>query len=291
MRSTGNFTELIKDKYSSLSKAQKKAADYIFQNMDKVAFSTAVQIGMEAGVSDTTVIRLAYTLGFRNFSEMQEVIRKQFLDEVNPGKAEGMPIDTASEQDADYIANVIGKEINCLNQLYKKMNLLDVKRAAAALLEADQVLIMGYFYAFTAAYEFYLNLSMMRDNVFFYRTTETEYHRLYNLTEKSVVIAVSYPTDMNDLLKFMEEAQKRGAQVISVTNSELSRSSREADISFVVDISVDNETGYILQTSAIVLLYFIIMSMKEQNREKVMPYLENVRANLLNYYKMRGSDL
>jgi len=291
MRLTGNFAELIKDKYNSLSKSQKKAADYIFQNMDKAAFNTAIQIGMEAGVSDTTVIRLAYTLGFRNFSEMQEVIRKQFLEDVNPGNLGGMQTDNASEQESNYIAGVIAKEINCLNQLYRKMNYKDVESAAKALLEADQVLIMGYFYAFTAAYEFYLNLSMMRDNVFFYRTTETEYHRLYNLTEKSVVVAVSYPMELNDILKFTEEAQKRGARVISITNSELSKFSRESDISFVVDISVDNETGYVLQTSAIVLLYFIMMRMIDLGRDKIMPYLENVRANLLNYYRMRGSDL
>lgn len=282
---------LIKEKYGTLSAAQKKAADYIFQNPQKAAFNTAVQIGMEAGTSDSSVIRLSYTLGFRSFSEMQDMIRKQFMDSVNPEPPENGPEeDSYTEAMLPYV-NIIKEENRNLTRLLKKLNVEDISRAAEALIKADQVLIMGYFYALTPAYEFYLNLSMMRPNVFFYRTTETEYLKLYNLTEQSVVLAVSYPTDITDILKFIGEAKRQGATVISVTNSELSQVSSQSDIPFTVDISIDNESGYILPSSAMAVLYFIIMNIKERDRENVMPRLENVRANVANYYSGKGSDL
>jgi len=271
MYETIQIANMIKEKYNSLSIAQKKAADYIYKNLGKAAFNTAIQLGIEAGVSDSTIIRLSYALGFRSFSAMQA---------ANPSYKAVVSEGTVPEDVPDAFTQIVENEILTLRSLLYKLNAQDVRKAAEALINADQVLIMGYFSAFTAAYEFYLNLSMMRSNVFFYRTSEIEFQRLYNLTDKSVVVAVSFPKHIKDIVKFTRDAKKQGATIISVTDMELSPVSCESDISFTVDINSDNETGLILMSSAMTLMYLIIMSIKTQNREKVIAQLENARNNL-----------
>ncbi|KUO68058.1 MAG: hypothetical protein APF77_08565 [Clostridia bacterium BRH_c25] len=280
MYETIQIANMIKEKYNSLSIAQKKAADYIYKNLGKAAFNTAIQLGIEAGVSDSTIIRLSYALGFRSFSAMQETIQKQIMEAANPSYKAVVSEGTVPEDVPDAFTQIVENEILTLRSLLYKLNAQDVRKAAEALINADQVLIMGYFSAFTAAYEFYLNLSMMRSNVFFYRTSEIEFQRLYNLTDKSVVVAVSFPKHIKDIVKFTRDAKKQGATIISVTDMELSPVSCESDISFTVDINSDNETGLILMSSAMTLMYLIIMSIKTQNREKVIAQLENARNNL-----------
>lgn len=271
---------MIKEKYNSLSAAQKKAADYIYKNLDKAAFNTAVQLGLEAGVSDSTIIRLSYTLGFRSFSAMQEAIQKQIMEASGPSFEAVIEKDTVPEDIPREFVQIAESEILNLRSLLYRLNARDIHKAAEALINAEQVLVMGYFSAFTVAYEFYLNLSMMRSNVFFYRTSEIEFQRLYSLNDKSVVVAVSFPKHIKDIVKFTRDAKKQGATIISVTDKELSPLSCESDISFTVDITSDNESGFNLMSSAMTLMYLIIMSIKTQNREKVIAQLENLRNNL-----------
>ncbi|WP_246628988.1 MurR/RpiR family transcriptional regulator [Mesobacillus maritimus] len=66
------LNQIIKECFSSLSPGQKRVAEYIKGHMDEGALHTAYQIGKKAGVSETTVIRLAYALGFSGFSDLQE---------------------------------------------------------------------------------------------------------------------------------------------------------------------------------------------------------------------------
>lgn len=269
---------LIKKKYNNLSVTQKKAADYIFNNPEKAAFNTAVQIGIDAGVSDSTVIRLSYALGFRSFSEMQAMLRKQIMDTMsNPNKVNrsGMNMNVSGE-----FTQIIENQICALQSLHNKLDASSIHKAAEAFIEADQILVMGYYSAFTTAYNFYLNLEMMRKNVFFYRTIETEIQRLYNLTDKSVVMAVSFPRHVKDVLRFINEAGKQGAKVISITDSELAPVCQNSDISFVVDVDIDKETGLLTAPAAMTLLYLITMDIKNKDKENVLRQLNNVSTNL-----------
>lgn len=65
-----SFEQLVKERFNNLSTVQKKVAEYLIQQLEKAAFSKAVQIGLKAEVSETTVIRLSYALGFKGFTDM-----------------------------------------------------------------------------------------------------------------------------------------------------------------------------------------------------------------------------
>ena len=66
----------IQERYDELSKAQKKVADYIAEHLEFAAMKTTVKISQAAGVSETTVIRLAYSLGYDSFSAFQNQIQE-----------------------------------------------------------------------------------------------------------------------------------------------------------------------------------------------------------------------
>ncbi len=60
---------------SSLSKCQKKVADYIRENFDTAAFMTAERLAEAANVSESTVIRFASELGFDSFSGLRQALQ------------------------------------------------------------------------------------------------------------------------------------------------------------------------------------------------------------------------
>ncbi|MBR4142497.1 MAG: MurR/RpiR family transcriptional regulator, partial [Firmicutes bacterium] len=65
--------------YDSLSKAQKKAADFIISNFDAAAMLSSIKLSLRAGISESTIVRLAYSLGYEGFSDLQKHIQQDYL--------------------------------------------------------------------------------------------------------------------------------------------------------------------------------------------------------------------
>lgn len=61
----------------SLTKSQIKIADYIIKNQKWIVGLTAREVEKEIGVSDATIIRLARTVGYDGYTDLQEQLRKE----------------------------------------------------------------------------------------------------------------------------------------------------------------------------------------------------------------------
>ena len=68
----------------TLTPAQKQVADLILKKPADAAFMTLDQIATAAGTSTTTVIRLAYQLGFRGFADFQRSLQELLRNRVAP---------------------------------------------------------------------------------------------------------------------------------------------------------------------------------------------------------------
>ena len=65
----------IQENFSSLTNSQRIVAEYVGDNLNSLAFMTLDELAYRIGVSTTTVIRFARTLGYSGYSDMQQAIR------------------------------------------------------------------------------------------------------------------------------------------------------------------------------------------------------------------------
>ena len=65
MSNTNDLTSRINSNYSSMSKGQRRLANYITDYYDKAVFLTAAKLGKVVGVSESTVVRFATNLGYK----------------------------------------------------------------------------------------------------------------------------------------------------------------------------------------------------------------------------------
>lgn len=79
MEVTMSLDQLIYEKIPSLSAGQRKVAEYILNNKDEFSYATLAKLSKDISVSETTVIRFAYSLGFDSFSAMQQKLREEIL--------------------------------------------------------------------------------------------------------------------------------------------------------------------------------------------------------------------
>ena len=90
------FEILVREKITDLSSGQKKVAQYILGHLEESSYLTLTKISREAGVSETTVVRFAYAIGFESFSSMQAALQKEILGQ------DGLKAEAADQESAFY---------------------------------------------------------------------------------------------------------------------------------------------------------------------------------------------
>ncbi len=66
---------MMQEHLPSYSKGQRRIAQYIMDEYDKAAFMTAAKLGERVGVSESTVVRFAVSLGFDGYPAMQKAMQ------------------------------------------------------------------------------------------------------------------------------------------------------------------------------------------------------------------------
>ncbi|GGI14793.1 RpiR family transcriptional regulator [Gottfriedia solisilvae] len=275
-----SFKLLVKEKFSQLSPGQKKVANYMIEHLEESAFKTAYQIGKEADVSETTVIRLSYALAFEGFSDMQINIQKHFL-QMNKSDITNGEIKKEEQHNEDTFSKVIENEVNILRNLLEPSNVQEVWKAVDALMNADQILIVGHRISHVAAYWFSSTLSSLRENVYLCTPAGDFYEKFSNLTKQSVVVAFSFPRYAKDTLTICECTKEHDIQLISVTDRLLSPIGRIADIVLTTEENVESGTNSI--ASVISLLDLVIAGIYKKDRKKVQSYQQKLEKLYSNY--------
>jgi DNA-binding MurR/RpiR family transcriptional regulator len=261
-----SLNQLIKENFSSLSPGQKKAAEFFVKQVNEAALMTAFQVGRKVGVSETTVIRLAYALGFSGFSQMQEKLRKDWLLSKYPSNEQGTSsMEEVSEN--QLFSRVVEQEKGILEQILQQLNTKEVWKAADAIIKGDCVYIGGFGSSYSAAYWFYYTLKQMRENVCISTPTGFLPEDISDITEQSVVVVFSFPRYRKESLKLVKFAQQQGAKIIAITDRQLSPIGQIAKITLTTEEQMDSDYHSI--ASVITLLEILIAAIQHQDIESI----------------------
>ncbi|PEL10497.1 MurR/RpiR family transcriptional regulator [Bacillus sp. AFS017336] len=268
-----SFKLLVKEKFSQLSPGQKKVATYMIENLEECAFKAAYQIGRKADVSETTVIRLSYALEFEGFSDMQLSVQNEFL---HLNKADYMKEKEEIKDISGHhtYTKIIENEVNILRNLLQPSNIEEISKAVEAIISSDQVLIVGHRVSHIAAYWFANTLSSIRGNVMYCSPAGDFFEKFCNLTDKSVVIAFSFPRYAKETLTIAECTKENGVKLISVTDRLLSPIGRIADIILTTEENVESGSNSV--ASVISLLNLVIAGLYEKDKKRIQMYQQKL---------------
>ncbi|MFC0272594.1 MurR/RpiR family transcriptional regulator [Metabacillus herbersteinensis] len=261
------FPQIIKESFLTLSPGQKKVAEFLLHHMNEGALLTAFQIGQQVGVSETTVIRLAYALGFSGYSGMQEMVRKDWLANQHSVSDEGNYPRKEDRDEEHLFSDVIDQERLILQQLLNQLSPDEIWKAVDELVKADRVYIGGLGSSYAAAYWFYYTLKQLRENVFLSSPTGFLLEDICELTEKSAVVIFSFPRYRRETHKLANFAKKQKAIIVAITNRQLSPIGQLADITLTTEEQM--ESGHHSIASVVSLLEVIIAGIHIRDRERI----------------------
>ena len=210
-----NLISRINDHYSSMSKGQKRLADYCMEHYEKAAFMTAAELGRQAEVSESTAVRFAALLGYSGFPEfhdnLEEMVRMKLRMEVTYGRIPREKIlDTVLRHDENNIRMT-------LEQTDKKA----FQMAVDDILQARTIYVVGIRSCAPLAEFLSFYLKQIFPDVRLVSTNNASeiFEQMVRISEKDVVIGISFPRYSMRTLKAMEFANNRNARVITITDS------------------------------------------------------------------------
>ena len=209
----------INEHYPRMSKSQRAIAAYIEDHYDQAVFMTAAKMGQALGISESTVVRFAASIGYDGYPEFQKGLEEWVKDKIN--SVQKMGVKYGGSTQSEILTSVMNADMEKIQDTIANLDPAAFETAVDTILEAENIYIIGLRSCEPLAdfLQFYLN--MIRGNVKLIKTTSvTEiFEQMIRIGEKDAIIGISFPRYSMRTLKAMEFANDRNAKVITITDS------------------------------------------------------------------------
>ena len=219
MAEKDDFLSRINEHFSHLSKGQKLIASYVIDHYDLAVFMTTAEIAEAVGVSESTVVRFAVSVGYEGFPEFTRALEKWYKTKMNTVSAMGKKYGKSSQ--SDLLNTVLRSDMEKMEDTIANLDVEAFELAVDIILKAKKVYVVGLRTCEPLAefLSFYLN--MIRPDVVLLKTTSASemFEQMIRIDEKDCIIGISFPRYSMRTLKAMEFANDRNAKVITLTDS------------------------------------------------------------------------
>ncbi len=212
-----NLLTKLKRDYATLSKGQKQIAAYILENYDRAAFITASKMGQIVGVSESTVVRFAYVMGYDGYPELQRSLQELIRTKLTAIQR----VRLTSELDEDDVLRTILKaDMHNIRATIESADNTAFTGAVRAILEARKIYIVGMRSALPLAQFLSYYLGFACDNVMMVNSFVSDAaEQLIRISESDVCIGISFPRYSSRTVDALRFARERGAKTIAITDN------------------------------------------------------------------------
>ena len=264
-----SICDSIKKSFIRLSKGQRKVAQFVLDNPNVIATQVATEVGRQAGVSESTVIRFCYAMNYSGFSELQEKM-KEFLIEVN-GVAPAPLKKRATKKQNVHYDDFMTREMNCILNTMQLMKEEDFNSSVQWIHQAENVYILGFRKSSTAAYWLNENLQSYRKNVQLIQyNAELIAMTIAQMTERDVLFVASLCDQHEDIMTILQIAKRKKVKIIVLSETSLGAISNYADVLFVV--SAEKERNTISSVAAFSVINAIVETLVLLNKKQYEAY-------------------
>lgn len=210
--------------YKSLYEAEKKIADYVINNKEKIIEMTVSELATQSNVSEATIVRFCKKCNLKGFHDLKINIAKEMVN----SKEKKVTNKLDSNNIAQSLQNILANKIEELKQTISMINEEDIKKILDAIKKARivQFAAVGNTIpvSMDGAYKFnQLGIASVTNTIW-----ETQLAFTYTLTKEDVVIVISNSGSSKKLVTLLEIANERKATTISITNHENSPVANES---------------------------------------------------------------
>lgn len=271
---SNSLMTIMKEKYKTMSKGQKLLANYTMENYPKVAFMTASKLGETVGVSESTVVRFANSLGFSGYPKFQDALQELIKTKLTTVERVEMANRDYST-DSKILENVLKADIDNIKETLDTLEEKSYEKAVNTIISAKKLYIMGLRSSIYVAKYLGYYLNYILDDVIIVRMDMGEpVEQMIKLGEGDVLIVISFPRYSKKTLQVAEFAKERGAKVIALTDSYNAPTAKISDVIVTVKNNMVSFVDSLVPAFSVANALVIGVAMRE--KEDIMSYFNEL---------------
>lgn len=211
------YIDKINTFYPSLSKQEKKIADFFLLKKTDISLMSLQEINKQILVSEATIVRFVRKLGFKGFMQFRLEVAKEknLLNEVHTD---------------DYIEKIVNNIENTVKTTKKLIEKEKLEKSIELIKKSKNMYIFGLGASGVAAQEF--ENRIMRFGKMSKVAVDSHFQTMYAsiTTKEDLIVVISLSGETNDLLYSLKLAKNNGCKIIAITNYILSPIAKISDI-------------------------------------------------------------
>jgi DNA-binding MurR/RpiR family transcriptional regulator len=258
----------IRSKYSSLTDAAKRIADFILTNHSEAVYLSITELAKKSEVSESTVTKFIKTIGYNSFHDLRICLARANTNTTEEDIIYG---EISLDGDVESICtNVFHNNIDSLRDSLRILDFESVEKAADLMLKARKIDFYGMGSSSVATLNAKMRLYRLGLLCFTYSDPHEQIVSASLLNEGDIAFAISNSGKSSDTVKALEIAKQSGAATICITNHDDTPITNFSDIKLFTSTKDSEELSEslharIAELSLLDALYVCIVSkMKKQ---------------------------
>ena len=136
-----DILSILKERHPEFSKGQRRIAQYILDEYDKAAFMTAAKLGKTVGVSESTVVRFAVSLGFDGYPSMQKAMQEMIRNKLT--SVQRIEVTSSRIGNNNVLDSVLNQDIEKIRRTLEDTSSEEFNKVADTIVNARHIYILG----------------------------------------------------------------------------------------------------------------------------------------------------
>lgn len=240
------LSALITERAEKLPRRLMQVAKHALDNPDEIAFGTVASVAASADVPPSALVRFARALGFQGFSDLQSVFRARLRDRVlnyDERLARMREHGEAASKSGLVLQGFLDAAEQSVQRFREGAEQETIERAVDILQGAETIYLIGLRRSFPiTSYMSYALGKLGIRNILVDAVAGMGAEQASFMTERDVVLAVSFSPYASETVTLTNAAKARGAAIVSITDSVFSPIAPPADV--VIEIVEANFEGF-----------------------------------------------
>ncbi|MGG1676005.1 MurR/RpiR family transcriptional regulator [Neobacillus sp. NRS-1170] len=266
----------IRSYYARFSDKEKKIANYILDNPDKIIHCTINEVAEDLNVADATVFRFCKRIGYKGYQALKIALASEIITPIQQIH------EKISEHDSEKTISekVFQSNIRTLENTLQIMDSDSIQKAVKLLHTAEKVEFYGTGGSALIAMDAFHKFIRTGVKAFAFLDSHFQLMSASQLTKNDVAVVISHSGTNKDTTNILNTAIESGAKTIGITSFPKSPISQNVDVALYTS---SDETEYrsealasrIAQLSLIDALYVNLMIL---NKERAKTAIEKIRG-------------
>lgn len=262
-----NLLDCIENQYADFSKAQKKLADFIRENLYLMPFDSIVEVSRKSGVSTASITRFTKELGFGGYIEFQKAIGELVRQDLMPFQEIKSAIYGGSE---NLLLSIIQQNIQVLQTLYSSELEKNFSSSVKQICSAKHVYIAAKRSSHSVGYYLWFMLKNIMKNVTLVGSEDEELtHQLCYVDKEDCLLSISFARYTRQTYEITRFFHEKGCQVIAITDSRVAPVARISNTLLIARTTADAYSF----VGAMTLANALVTAVGQENRDNSLELL------------------